>query len=95
MDLSEYVGRPIILCGLANNARAGAILVCGPNSHVYIEGVAIWPDEHVNRAFEVRGVLAEAGSSADLRSPDGRRHRQGVGRYYIVREPTVELIPRP
>ncbi|RMI29519.1 hypothetical protein [Nocardia stercoris] len=95
MNLSLYVGRPVVLCGLAENAKSGAILVCGPRSHVYVEGVRRWPDEHVHRAFEVRGVLDEVGDDAAPSAQGERRHRQGVRRYFIVRDVTVDLVPRP
>ncbi|RMI29521.1 hypothetical protein [Nocardia stercoris] len=87
LDLADYVGRPVLLLGVADNLLAGAILVCGRNSHVYIDGLDRWPEEQCNRPFEVTGVLAERDSDADLRGPDGRP-RQGIGRHYVVRDAT-------
>ncbi|NUS44857.1 MAG: hypothetical protein HOQ24_14360 [Mycobacteriaceae bacterium] len=87
MDFSDDIGRTVILYGIAENDGAGAILRCGPDSHVYIDGLAEWSDSDVHNAFEVTGTLVERGSDADLQVNDNTV-AHGVGRHFAVRNAT-------
>ncbi|MEV0295418.1 hypothetical protein [Nocardia sp. NPDC050710] len=91
MDLADYVDDTATLFGLAENAAAGAILRCGPNTHVYIGGLPRWADDELDAAFEVTGHLVAEGDDADLRASDGRP-RHGLGRHYVLKDATWERI---
>ncbi|MFD0363444.1 hypothetical protein ACFQZZ_18510 [Nocardia sp. GCM10030253] len=91
MDLEQYVNSTVTLYGLAEDAMAGAILLCGPSSHVYIDGLQEWSDSDRYSAFEVTGMLVKEGDDADLVSDDGSV-AHGIGEHYVMKNPTWERI---
>ncbi|MEV4130518.1 hypothetical protein [Nocardia sp. NPDC049707] len=91
MNLEEYVNSTVTLYGIAEDAMAGPILVCGPSSHVYIEGLREWDDGDLYSAFAVTGMLVEEGDNADLVAEDGSS-AHGIGRHYVVKNATWERI---
>lgn len=89
MNLDEYINGNVILYGLADNAMAGAVLVCGPNSQVYIEGLGEWTEEDRFSAIRVTGLLVVEGDDADLGNAEAPVH--GIGRHYVVKDAQWEL----
>lgn len=90
MNLAEYVDSKVDLFGIAENAMAGAILRCGQNSHVYIDGLREWNDNELHCAFEITGLLVEEGDDAD--SIDDGTAMHGIGRHYVVKNATRERL---
>lgn len=89
MDIAKYVGGFTVLMGIAENAAAGAILLCGPRTHVYIEGLSAWPDKDLRAAVEVSGTLTEGVSAPALSatSLDNRLRRR-----YVLTDPVWKHI---
>jgi hypothetical protein len=56
MDLADYVDDTATLFGIAENAAHGAILRCGGDAHIYIDGLSEWDDSEQYAAFEVTGT---------------------------------------
>lgn len=92
MDLADYVDDVATLFGIAENAAAGAVLRCGANSHVYIDGISVWDDSDQGAAFEVTGTLVEEGSEVDLLGGEGAVVH-GIGRRFVMKNATWERIP--
>jgi hypothetical protein len=91
MDFADYVNATVILYGIADNAMAGAVLRCGPSSHVYIDGLSQWSDSERYTALEVTGTLIEEGSDLGLRADDGTV-MHGIGKHYVVKNATWKPI---
>ncbi|MGW6334119.1 hypothetical protein [Nocardia rhamnosiphila] len=89
MDLADYLNEEVVLYGMAENAMAGAVLRCGTNSYVYIDGLARWADTEKYGAFEVTGVLGEEVDT----TPDIPAHlAHARERYYVVKNPVWKRI---
>jgi hypothetical protein len=71
MDFADYINATVTLYGIADDAMTGAVLRCGPSSHVYIDGLSQWRDNERYTALEVTGTLVEDGSDLGLRPDDG------------------------
>ncbi|WP_063126467.1 hypothetical protein [Nocardia fusca] len=91
MDLADYVDDTATLFGIAENAAHGAILRCGGDAHIYIDGLSVWDDSEQYAAFEVTGTLVEEGRDADLRTGEGAVVH-GIGRRYVMKNATWERI---
>ncbi|MFE9575195.1 hypothetical protein ACFYO1_02320 [Nocardia sp. NPDC006044] len=91
MDLDDYVNKLATLFGIAENTAGGAILRCGVDSHVYIEGLSEWDEIDQYAAFEVTGTLVEEGCDADLRTDEGAV-LHGLGRHYVLKRAIWERI---
>jgi hypothetical protein len=87
MDFADYINTTVILYGISDNAAAGAVLRCGPTSHVYIDGLSQWSDNERYTALEVTGTLTEKGSDLDLRADD-QTVMHGIGKHYAVENAT-------
>jgi len=92
MNFEEYLNYEVTLYGRAENSVYGPVLVCGPRSMVYIDGLPEWDAADVGGVAEVTGTLAAEGNDADLRAPDGSA-MHGVGRRYIVKNASWEILP--
>ncbi|WP_280362678.1 hypothetical protein [Nocardia wallacei] len=93
MNLEEYLNTPVTLYGIAENSMAGAVLVCGPDSHVFIDGLAEWSEDEKLRAIELDGLLVREGDDADLEPDEAGIVSHGIGSHYVVKEATWEVIP--
>lgn len=91
MDLADCVNSTVILYGIADNAMAGAILRCGPSSHVYIDGLSQWNDSERYSAFEVTGTLAEESGDVEIGAGEGSVSH-GLGRHYVVKNAAWERV---
>ncbi|MBF6174209.1 hypothetical protein [Nocardia blacklockiae] len=91
MNFEEFLDEPVTLYGVAQNSTFGAILQCGPNSVVYVEGVSEWEAADESKMIELSGTLVAAGDDADLHGDDGTV-KHGIGRHYVVREATWERL---
>ncbi|MFB8006017.1 hypothetical protein [Nocardia sp. NPDC056000] len=89
MNLDEFLNDTVTLFGLADNAMFGAVVVCGPNSHVYVEGLHEWSDDDRFKSVEITGVLVLEGDDMDLDSEEIPVH--GLGRHYVVKDAQWEL----
>ncbi|WP_280379937.1 hypothetical protein [Nocardia wallacei] len=92
MNFEEYLDTPVTLYGIAENSMAGAVLVCGPDAHVFIEGVTEWGEDVRLKAIELDGVLTSEGDDADLEPDETGIARHGIGRHYVVKDATWEVI---
>lgn len=57
MLLNNSIGHNITLTGIAENAKAGAIILTENNSVVYIAGLDEWPGDLYKHEVEVKGLL--------------------------------------
>ena len=89
MNLDESVNSEVDLFGLAENAMSGAVVLCGPGAHVYIDGLREWPDEHLYQAVRVSGTLVEEGEDVDSTSPEAVH---ALGRHFVIKDPSWEWV---
>ncbi|MBF6168609.1 hypothetical protein IU486_28240 [Streptomyces gardneri] len=88
MDFADYLDEEVVLYGIAENAMAGAVLRCGRNTHVYLDGLPQWDESDHHGAFEVTGVLAVEGDDTEAFGENRTTHR--LGRHYVLKNPTWE-----
>lgn len=93
MDLAGHIGQQLTLFGVADNAMAGAVLRCGPDTHVYIDRLTTWSDVDLYAAFEVTGTLIEAGTDVMAEPADFLVAR--LGRHYVLTDPQCRRLPPP
>jgi hypothetical protein len=91
MDFANYVNATVTLYGIADNGAAGAVLRCGPSSHVYIDGLPEWGDSERYSALVVTGTLIEEGSDLSRRTDDGTI-MHGISKHYVVKNATWKPI---
>lgn len=91
MDLEQYLDGPVTLFGVAQNSMNGPILMCGARSIVYIDGLQEWDPADVSKMFELSGTLVAEGDDSELRTAEGTIGH-GVGRHYVVKEPSWERL---
>ncbi|WP_406280955.1 hypothetical protein OH799_15725 [Nocardia sp. NBC_00881] len=91
MNFEEYLNEEVTLFGIAENSMYGAIVMCGPRSLVYIDGLDEWSGADEYKTVEVSGTLVAEGDDADLYTEDGAV-KHGVGRRYILKDSTWELL---
>ncbi|MBI4365738.1 MAG: hypothetical protein HY543_02860 [Deltaproteobacteria bacterium] len=57
IDLTQEIGKPATLHGVARDSKAGAIVVLAGDAVVYIDGLASWPAAFHGKNVVVHGLL--------------------------------------
>ncbi|GGQ48255.1 hypothetical protein [Couchioplanes azureus] len=87
MTIDHLVGRHVTLRGIAGDAAAGAVLVLGGGTPVYIDGKSGWA-ALAGRTVEIAGDLDHT-EIAPLPPASGKPASHGApGRQYVLRNCT-------
>ena len=54
---SEYLNEKVILKGVAENAKAGAVVVLSDGASVYIDKLESWDEQWFKKRIKVTGIL--------------------------------------
>ncbi|MCU1640797.1 MAG: hypothetical protein JWN03_1072 [Nocardia sp.] len=89
MNFEDYLNEEVTLFGIAENSIYGAIVMCGPRSLVYVDGLQEW-GEVEDKTVKITGIVVAEGDDGDLRTEEGVKH--GVGRRYILKDATWKRL---
>jgi hypothetical protein len=82
------------LVGVAKNAKAGAVLLVEGQGPIYLEGLAAWPEQLLDRRVEARGRPVEEKLIPDPGPDEHGAYTQGAeGTQTVLKAPTYRLAP--
>jgi hypothetical protein len=86
---SDHLDEQVTIRGVAEDARAGAILMLG-DTPIYIGGLLAWEDELSGKSVKASGTLRRRKSRIPKTSPDKDQYH-GLGDSYVLEEATYAL----
>jgi hypothetical protein len=57
IDWSTKVDTEVKLTGIAQNAKAGPVLMTGPEEAILVQRLAQWDEKHVGKKVAIRAIL--------------------------------------
>ncbi|BFU45158.1 hypothetical protein [Krasilnikovia sp. MM14-A1004] len=88
MTIDDLVGRRVTLRGIAGDAAAGAVLLVGDGTPVYIERLPDWGGL-AGSTIEIGGLLDRAEIAPWRPAPGGPASHGAPGRQYVLRDHTT------
>lgn len=83
--IQEMIGKTVDLCGKAEDAKAGAVLMTKEGYVIYLLNMAQWPGEVVEKAVCVKGKLRRMKYLPDpQQSIDGALSQGAEGKQYVI-----------
>jgi len=58
-DIHSAAEPPVVLCGTARSAKAGAMFLSDEGSRMYVEGMDEWPDDLLGKRVKLTGVVSK------------------------------------
>jgi len=91
-ELNDAEGEPEVISGIAENAKAGAVLVASDGSPTYVEGLSEWPENFLNKRVTLTGVVQRQSIFPPVQEVEGGEIQGMVGipRVITLTEPLPE-----
>jgi hypothetical protein len=83
------MNREVLLEGVAQNAKAGPVLVLDGGSPVYLAGLDTWPKDQLGKRARVRGVLRSRKLIPDPNTGDGFPAAGAEGEQIVLEGPQI------
>lgn len=92
-NLFEAINQVVSLIGIAQNAKAGAVITIGDEFVVHIRGLYDWPDELFNKEVRVTGTLTYVKFIPDpIVDEDGAISTGAYGKDYVIENADYTLL---
>lgn len=78
-ELNDAEGEPEVISGIAENAKAGAVLVAPDGSPTYVEGLSEWPENLLNKRVTLTGVVQRQSIFPPVQEVEGGEIQGMVG----------------
>ena len=87
MSIEDHLGKEVMMEGIAQNAKGGAVLITKDENVIYIKGLAEWSEDMLGEQLAVRGILKREKYIPDPRVDENGAISQGaVGRQLVLEE---------
>ncbi len=85
-------GQPEVISGIAQNAKAGAVVVDDDGSPTYVEGLGNWPEKLKNQKVTLTGIVRRKGIYPEVQEIYGEEMQGMVGTPRVIQltEPLPE-----
>ncbi|MFX1256837.1 MAG: hypothetical protein ACFFAN_03180 [Promethearchaeota archaeon] len=90
--LEDYLGQRVTLIGTAKDAKGGAVLITAEKEPIYIEGIAFWSSNLLDKQITAIGVLKKGKFIPDpIINKDGGISTGAIGIQFFLEKPEFFL----